>query len=150
MAQWSRDEIESAFMHYIDHTRYCAGSGNWSRWAELFTEDVRYHSNGVLIWNGREEVRAGVVEYYSEYPFNHVTDFALNWHVIDETSGRVVFTMKVIMDDPGDGSEFSEEVLIHINFAGKGKWKLEEDYFNPDLFTRMAEDWIEAKVNQTG
>ena len=64
---------------------------------------------------------------------------------MDEISGRVVFTMKVIMDDPGDGSDFSEDVLIHINFAGKGKWKLQEDYFNPDLFSRMAEDWIEAK-----
>lgn len=145
MTQWTRDEIERAFMHYVDHTRHCAASGNWSRWAKLFTADVRYHSNGVLIWNNREEVRAGVVEYYSQYPFNHVVDFALNWQVIDETSGRVVFNLKVIMEDPGDGSELSEDVLIHINFAGDGEWKLQEDYFNPDLFTRMAEDWIEAK-----
>ena len=53
--------------------------------------------------------------------------------------------MKAVMEDPGDGSDFSEDVLIHINFAGKGEWKLQEDYFNPDLFTRMAADWIEAK-----
>lgn len=146
MNQWFRDEIEHAFKHYIDHSRYCAASGNWSRWAELFTEDVRYYSNGVLIWTNREEVRAGVVEYYSEYPFNHVVDFALDWYVIDETSGRVVFNLKVIMEDPGDESDFSEDVLIHIIFAGRNQWKLEEDYFNPDLFSRMAEGWIE--VNQ--
>ena len=140
-----RDEIEGAFEHYLNHTRDCAGSGNWSRWADLFSEQVAYYSNGILAWNNREDVRAGVVDYYSQYPFNHVVDFVLNWRVIDETTGRVVFSMQVVMEDPGDGSDFREDVLIHIIYAGNRQWKLQEDYFNTDLFTRMAGDWIKIR-----
>lgn len=145
MNKWPRNELESAFEHYLAHTRDCAGSGNWSRWADLFTEDVAYCSNGVPAWNNREDVRAGVIDYYSQYPFNHVVDFSLNWRVIDETTGRAVFSLQVIMEDLGDGSDFREDVLIHMIYAGNQQWKREEDYFSTELFTRMAENWVKIK-----
>ena len=51
MAKWARNEIETAFEHYLRVTRRCGASGDWHEWADLFTEDVKYFVCGDLVWN---------------------------------------------------------------------------------------------------
>lgn len=143
---WNREELELAFKHYVETARNCAHTGSWGELADLFTDNLRYFSNGDLVWQSRNQLRNGIIEFYSEFPFSQLGDFELIWHVIDEENGRVVFAMNAVMTDPGDGSSLSAYVLIHIQYAGDNQWAFEEDWFKLDDYTQMAEQWTAIRA----
>ena len=48
--RWTRGELEAAFEHYQEQVRQAAETGNWSLFADLFTEDATYveHAYGTF------------------------------------------------------------------------------------------------------
>ena len=60
-APYSRAELESAFQDYQDAVDRIAGSGDWARFADLFTEDATYVEHAYGTFRGREEIRAWIV-----------------------------------------------------------------------------------------
>jgi len=105
MGQWSRDELERAFASYLDAADEGARTGDWSRFAEHFTPDCFYKEHLIGEMNGREEVKAFYTRsMVEEYPGNCIVDFPVEWHIIDEERGWVVFQAWSVMADPGDGS----------------------------------------------
>ncbi len=79
---WSREELETAFQHYIEVTQESALSGAWKPWAELFTEDVKFYVDNELVWQGRETLREGAIAFFVNPPFDHMRHFLFDWYVI--------------------------------------------------------------------
>ena len=104
MSTFSRDEIEEAFGHFIEVGQRCGESGDWSGWADLFTPDAQYVEHHYGRFDGREEIRAWIVETMSTWPGSDMPWFQPDWHVIDEERGWVVVYIQNRMRDPGDGS----------------------------------------------
>ena len=57
MGRFSRAELEEAFQNYQETALEAGTSGDWTKWADLFTEDATYieHLFGTL--GGREAIR---------------------------------------------------------------------------------------------
>jgi hypothetical protein len=67
--------------------------------------------------------------------------FPVNWHVVDEERGWLVFEVENRMEDPGDGSIHEAANITILHYAGDGLWSSEEDVYNPADFLRMLEGW---------
>ena len=52
MGTYSREELEQAFQHYQDEVDRIAGSGDWARFADLFTEDATYREHAYGTFEG--------------------------------------------------------------------------------------------------
>jgi len=70
------------------------------------------------------------------WPNSLMVEFPVDWYLIDETRGWVVFQVQNRMADPGDGSVWQDHNLTVLHYAGNGRWSYEEDVYNP---TRMGE-----------
>ena len=49
------------------------------------------------------------------------------------------------MADPGDGSVHEEGNFTLLKYAGNGKWKYEEDVYNPAKFAEMVGKYLDHK-----
>ena len=100
MASWSREELEREFEHYQERGR----AGDWSAWAEQFTEDAQYVEHVYGTYEGREAIRKWIVETMTTWPGNEMPVFPVEWHIVDEERGWIVAKIWNRMRDPGDGS----------------------------------------------
>ncbi|MEO9220839.1 MAG: nuclear transport factor 2 family protein [Mycobacteriaceae bacterium] len=134
-------ELQQAFTHFQAVVEQAAASGDWSPFAELFTEDVTYleHAYGTL--HGREEVREWVVRTMTTFPGSHMTHFPATWHVVDVERGRVICEIQNPMRDPGDGSVHQSPNITILTYAGDNQWSGEEDVYNPMEFATMVRGW---------
>ncbi len=139
--EFSEDEIERAFAGYQDTVAAIARSGDWSAFAELFTEDATYEEHALGTFSGREEIRAWVVGTMTSFPGNTMIAFPIAWHVVDAATGRVICEVRNLMPDPGDGSAHEASNLTILTYAGDGLWSREEDVYNPLRFARMSVQW---------
>ena len=71
--------------------------------------------------------------------------FPVEWHIVDEERGWVVFCVWNEMADPGDGSLHREYNFSLLKYAGDGKWSYEEDVYNPARFQKMIKGWNELR-----
>ena len=141
---WSRAELETAFQHYQDEVDRIAGSGDWSRFADLFTEDATYREHAYGDFSGREEIRHWIVETMTTFPGSEMPRFPIEWHVVDEERGRIVCEVWNDLADPGDGERHGASNITILTYAGDGLWSCEEDVYNPATFLRATRRW--AKV----
>ena len=51
--------------------------------------------------------------------------------VIDEPTGRVICELDNPMRDPGDGTIITATNISIVTYAGDGKWRRQEDIYNP-------------------
>ena len=137
-------EIEAAFTRYQATVAAIAGSGDWSSFADLFTEDATYEEHAFGSFAGRAAIRAWVLETMTSFPGNTMTSFPIAWHVVDEPTQRVICEVRNLMPDPGDGSVHEASNLTILTYAGDGLWSCEEDVYNPMRFARMAVEWAEV------
>ena len=135
------EEIEQAFADYQDTVADIARTGEWSRFADMFTPDATYEEHAYGTFTGREEIRAWVVGTMTAFPGNTMTSFPIAWHVVDPASSRVICEVRNLMPDPGDGSHHEESNLTIMTYAGDGLFSREEDVDNPLRFARMSVRW---------
>ena len=145
MGRFSRAELEAAFQNFQDTALEAGTSGDWARWADLFTEDATYieHLYGTL--GGREAIRNWICKTMSETPNDQMKYFPVEWYMIDEEKGWVVAHVWNRMVDPGDGSLHQAYNFTLLKYAGNGKWSYEEDIYNPEHFKTMVVGWLKRR-----
>lgn len=145
MGRFSRAELEEAFQNYQQTALEAGTSGDWTKWADLFTEDATYieHLFGTL--GGREAIRNWISKTMSETPNDQMKYFPVEWYVIDEEKGWVVAQVWNRMVDPGDGSLHQAYNYTLLKYAGNGKWSHEEDIYNPAHFQTMIVGWLKLR-----
>ena len=145
MGRFSRAELEAAFANFQETALEAGTSGDWARWADLFTEDATYieHVFGTL--GGREAIRNWICKTMSETPNDQMKYFPVEWYMIDEEKGWVVAHIWNRMVDPGDGSLHQAYNFTLLKYAGNGKWSYEEDIYNPEHFGTMVGGWLKRR-----
>ena len=138
---FSHAELESAFRDYQDEVDRIAGTGDWSRFADLFTEDATYVEHAYGRFEGREEIRRWITRTMAAFPGSEMPHFPITWHVVDEERGRIVCEVYNEMHDPGDGAEHGASNITILTYAGGGLWSGEEDVYNPATFLRATARW---------
>ncbi|MDF1606232.1 nuclear transport factor 2 family protein [Nocardioides sp. YIM 152315] len=141
MTQHSRAALESAFQDYQDEVDRIAGSGDWARFADLFTEDATYREHAYGDFRGREEIRSWITRTMTAFPGSEMPHFPIAWHVVDEERGRIICEVYNAMHDPGDGAPHGASNLTILTYAGDGLWSGEEDVYNPATFLRATKRW---------
>ena len=136
-----RSELETAFAGYQDAVAEIARTGDWARFAELFTADAAYVEHAYGDFSGREEIRPWIVRTMTTFPGSEMTGFPIAWSVLDPAQGRVVCEVRNLMRDPGDGSLHEASNITILDYAGDGLWSREEDVYNPQKFADMVRDW---------
>jgi uncharacterized protein (TIGR02246 family) len=144
MGQFTRDELEEAFAAYQQASATAGATGDWSAWADIFTEDATYVEHHYGRFEGREAIRAWITETMGTFPGNRMPEFPIDWYVIDEDKGWVVCQVENRMEDPGDGSVHEGANITILHYAGDGKWSYEEDVYNPMHFATMVKGWNAA------
>ena len=54
MGRWSRGELEAAFENFQRVLGEAGASGDWSKWAELYSDDVTYVEHQFGTFQGRD------------------------------------------------------------------------------------------------
>lgn len=139
---WSREELAEAFAHYQEVVAGCAASGDWTPYADLFTEDASYVEHAYGRFTGRDEIRAWVTRTMGSFPGNEMTSFPANWSTIDTERGWIICEIGNPLRDPGDGSIISPANLTILRYGGNGLWREEEDVYNPATFANATAQWL--------
>jgi SnoaL-like domain len=139
--QFTRDELAAAFETFEQTVDRAARSRDWDAWVEHYTDDVLYIEHAAGTMHGRDEVRAWIRRTMGTFPGSYMTSFPSLWHVIDEPTGRVICELDNPMRDPGDGTIISATNISIITYAGDGKWRRQEDIYNPLRFVQASIKW---------
>ena len=150
MGRWSREELEEEFEKYQARALKAATSHDWREWADQFTEDATYveHLYGTL--GGREAIYNWIQSTMDEPINNEMIYFPIEWYVIDEEKGWVVCQVWNRFADPGDGSVHQAYNFTLLKYAGNGKWKYEEDIYNPSHFADTVKGYLRRKKELAG
>jgi len=135
------EEITAAYAALHREVQGFVDSGDWTGFADLFTEDAEYVEHAFGTFHGREEIRAWSVRTMTSYPGRLMTSFPLAWQVVDADAGRLVCEVRNLMPDPGDGSLMEESNLTVMTYGGDGLFSREEDVYNPLRFHDLALRW---------
>lgn len=136
-----RAELEAAFATYQATVEAIRRSGDWARFADMFTEDADYIEHSYGTFKGRDEIRSWIVRTMTSFPATEMTGFPANWAIFDPETRRVVCEVDNPMRDPGDGSHFTAANITILDYAGHGLWSRQEDVYNPQKFSDMTRDW---------
>ena len=129
MGRFSRAELEQAFESYTEAAEGFSASGDWSGFADQFTEDVVYIEHAYGVMHGREEVRRWIVEVMK--PFPHMR-FPHDWVAYDDANDAFVVCIRNVLDHPTEaGVEFEFPNWSRLVYAGDGLFSSEEDVYNP-------------------
>ena len=60
MGKYTRAELEAAFAKYNEARDRASQTGDWSIWADVFTDDVHYVEHAYGEFHGKEAVRAWI------------------------------------------------------------------------------------------
>lgn len=143
MGTFSREELEDAFTRYCRSNDEVLASGDWSPWADKFTEDASYveHAYGRL--EGREAIRDWIVKVMAPFP---MMDFPMDWHMVDADRGWVVFQCQNRLPHPTDpaGSPFQFPSWTLLHYSGENLWSYEEDMYNAVEAAEVVQAWMAA------
>lgn len=146
MGRWTREELEEAFDNYRAAALEGGTTGDWTRWANCFTEDCTYKEHLYGTIGGRAAVLEWITRTCAEsYPGNEMPHFPVEWYIIDEDRGWIVAHIWNRMRDPGDGSIFQESNITILHYAGNGLFSYEEDVYNPHHFGTMLAGWEQRR-----
>ena len=123
MGKYSREEIERAFQHYWQTG---AVNEDWEGFAYGFAPDVLYVEHVLGTMKGREQVRDWIIPIMEEYCELYT---AYEWHTIDEEGGRAIVYMQNRRDHPSGTGTIDFPGVTILQYAGDGRWSLEEDYW---------------------
>jgi hypothetical protein len=137
----TEQEIERAFAAYQATVAEIAESGEWARFADMFTPTASYEEHAYGTFSGRDAIRSWVLETMTAFPGNTMSSFPIAWHVVDAPTDRVICEVRNLMPDPGDGSVHEASNLTILTYGGDGLWSHEEDIYNPMRFAKMSVRW---------
>ena len=140
-------EIERAFAAYQATVADIAQSGDWGRFADMFTQDASYEEHAYGTLSGREEIRSWVLEPMTAFPGNTMTSVPIAWHLVEASTIRVICEVRNLMPDPGDGSVHETSNLTILTYGGDGLWSREEDIYNPMRFAKMSVRWARVAAD---
>jgi len=143
---YPRAEIERAFLRFQEVSAKCAAVQQWREWSELFTEDATYIEHHYGVMHGRQEIYEWIQSTMNEFPVTEMTEFPIEWYVIDEERGWVICQVWNRMNDPGDGALHQAYNFTLLKYAGDDQWSYEEDIYNPAAFESMIRTWLEVKT----
>jgi hypothetical protein len=144
MGKYTREELEQALAIYNKAVDLASKTGDWSPWAELFTEDADYIEHAYGNFKGREAIRQWIVDVMA--PFPHMT-FPQDWVAFDEKNGAILFQCQNRLEHPTDpdGGPFEFPNWTRLTYAGNGKFSCEEDIYNPARDgNRVVGGWLKA------
>ena len=138
---FSRRELEAEFEAYVARGAEAGRSGDWSPWADQFTDDAVYVEHLFGRFEGREAIRTWITSTMSEFPNDQFTSFPIEWAVFDEDRGWIVCEVQNRLTDPGDGTIFQASNFTRLAYAGDGQWSYEEDVYNPQSMADAVQRW---------
>lgn len=140
MGRFSRSEIDAGLARYDEVVAECTRSGDWSPFADLFTEDCVYTEHAYGVFHGREAVRAWIVDVMA--PFPHMR-FPQDWIAYDDENDAVVIGIQNVLDH--EGRSFGFPNWTRLVYAGDGLFSSEEDVYNPVRDApRVVAEWMRA------
>ena len=144
MAKFTRAELEEALRIYNRARDEASRSGDWSIWANVFTDDADYIEHVYGVFKGKEAIRRWITGVMA--PFPHMT-FPQDWVAYDEATGAIIFQCQNRLEHPRDpeGTPFQFPSWTRLVYAGNGKFSSEEDVYNPARDAdRTVRAWIAA------
>jgi hypothetical protein len=143
MGQFSRAELEEALAGYEAKVVVMSRTGDWSGFADLFTEDAVYIEHAYGVFHGREAIRTWIVDVMA--PFPHMR-FPQDWVAYDEENDAIVIGIRNVLDHPTEpGVEFGFPNVSRLVYAGDGLFSSEEDVYNPVRDApRVVGEWLAA------
>ena len=143
MGRFSREELQGAVDNYSAVVDTCSATGDWSPFADLFTEDVQYIEHAYGEFTAREDVRAWIVDVMSPFPHMRLEH---DWIAFDDVNDAVVVCIANILDHPTEpGVEFRFPNISRLVYAGDGLFSSQEDIYNPARDApRVVGEWIRA------
>lgn len=143
---FTAEEIAEAYAAFHQRVGHFTTSGDWTGFADLFTEDAEYVEHAFGTFRGRAEIREWSVRTMTTFPGSVMSGFPLAWQVVDAPTSRVICEVRNLMPDPGDGSALEESNLTIMTYAGDGLFSREEDVYNPLRFLKLSLRW--ARIAQ--
>jgi hypothetical protein len=144
MGTCTRAELEEALRTYNAARDQACASGDWSRWADLFTDDAEYLEHAYGTFKGRAAIRDWIVKVMAPFP---TMTFPQDWVAYDEARGAIVFQCQNRLPHPTDpaGPPFQFPNWTRLVYAGDGKFSSEEDVYNPARdANRVIGAWLQA------
>jgi hypothetical protein len=139
MSTWSREELETAFVHYWQ----CGAVGeDWDAWVECFTPDVVYVEHVLGTLHGREAVRAWIKPIMVQFGELYT---AYEWHMVDPESGRVCVYMQNRRDHPSGAGTIDFPGITILRYAGAGRFDYEEDFWAVPQAQQANETYAAAR-----
>jgi hypothetical protein len=145
MPRFTRAQLESAFDSYQRLGEEAGRSGDWSPWANQFTEDAVYIEHLFGRFEGREAIRGWITSCMTTFPNDQFTEFPVEWAVFDEARGWVVMEVQNRLNDLGDGKVYQAPNFTKLVYAGDDLWSYEEDVYNPESMAVVVADWMAAR-----
>lgn len=142
MAGFSRNEVEAAFVHYW---RCGAVGEDWDAWVDCFTDDVVYVEHVLGSMHGRETVRAWIKPIMVQFGELYT---AYEWHMIDPASGRVCVYMQNRRDHPSGKGTIDFPGITILQYAGKGRFSMEEDFWAVPQAQKATADYKAASAER--
>ncbi len=68
MGTWTREELQEAHDGFIEAATEAGRTGDWSIWADRFTEDAEYHEHLYGKFHGRAEITEWITKTMGEWP----------------------------------------------------------------------------------
>lgn len=121
-------------------------SGDWHAYADEFVEDAVHRGAGMADVVGREAIREWVVRMMTTYPGNQIERLEVVWHSVDTDTQAVVYELRSVMSDPGDGSVLTASTTASVGYGGDGLWAWVVEAHSVTAFRRMWEGWSRAAV----
>lgn len=133
----SLGEVEAAFRTYWQTG---AVGEDWNAWADLFTDDAEYVEHVLGNMHGRDEIKRWIVKIMNDFPELYTF---YEWHMVD--GDRVVVYMQNRRDHPDPAQPpIDFPGITVLNYAGDGKWSLEEDYWAYTKAVKASQEYAEA------
>lgn len=145
MARWKRKELEKAFDAFQAAALKGAREGDWTDWANCFTEDATYIEHHYGRFWGRERILNWITATMAKWPASQMTAFPVSWYSIDVDKGWIICEIMNRMRDLGDGEIYQDPNMTILHYAGNGLFKYEEDIYNPQNMGAMIGRWIAAE-----
>jgi hypothetical protein len=145
MPRFTRSQLESAFEAYQALGEEAGRTGDWSPWADQFTEDALYLEHLYGRFEGREAIRGWITSTMTVFPNDQFTEFPIEWAVFDEERGWIVCEVQNRLNDLGDGKVYQASNFTKLVYAGDGLWSYEEDVYNPESMAVAVGDWLAAR-----
>jgi len=128
--KYTRAELENALRIYNAARDQACKTGDWSVWADLFTEDAEYIEHAYGTFRGRGKIHEWITKVMAPFP---AMTFPQDWVVFDEENGAILFQCQNRLPHPTDpdGPPFQFPNWTRLVYAGNGKFSSEEDVYNP-------------------